>query len=250
MTRRLVLMAILSIPLCGCYGLWDTNQTLIQFVTGTKIEVVKAPTYAEDRDTPRRRKVIVKTKAEAEAEKKAGKKGEKGDDEIAMLKAAQERSDRKGDAPAEPKPAEQKPADKPVDKPAEKAPEKPAEKPAEQTLSVDKKQAESTSAPAKPHYPEQKAPPAVPRPAVKIDASADAPAGAAKPMIPLPSPAKSIPQGATPAERSWQAKTAKRDKKAAQQQEQKQGKPAEAKPADTKPAEPAQSTTADAPKPS
>lgn len=220
MTRRLVLVAILSIPLCGCYGLWDTNQTLIQFVSGAKLEVAKAPTYAEDRGGARRRKVIVKTKAEAEAEKLA-KKGEKGEDsDVAILKATQERIDNKAKAPAEPKPE---------DKPAEKSTEKPAE---------------TTQAAAKPQFPEQKAPPAVPRPAVKIDASADAPAGSAKPMIPLPSPAKSIPQNPTPAEKSLQAKAAKRDRKTTP------AKPADVKPANAKPAEPMQSTSADAPKPS
>ncbi|PWC52970.1 hypothetical protein [Azospirillum sp. TSO22-1] len=224
MSRRLVLAAMLSLPLCGCYGLWDTNQTLIQFVTGAKLEVAKKPTYAEERDGARRRKVIVKTKAEAEAEK--GKKGGDGkpgeDSDVAILKKAQERVDNKDKAPTEPKPVESKPAESKPTPPADAKPE-------------------DTQVVAKPQYPEQKAPPAVPRPAVKVDASADA--AGTKPMMPLPSPAKSIPQNATPAEKSWQAKTAKRDKKAPQQQERKADAPAEGKPA-----EPAQA--GDAPKPS
>ncbi len=216
---------MLSLPLCGCYGLWDTNQTLIQFVTGAKLEVAKKPTYAEERDGARRRKVIVKTKAEVEAEKAKkggdGKPAEKGDDsDVAILKKAQERVDNKDKPPAEPKPAEPKPAES-----------KPPEN--KQTLPTppDDAKPDDTQVVAKPQYPEQKAPPAVPRPAVKVDASADA--AGTKPMIPLPSPAKSIPQNATPAEKSWQAKTAKRDRKAPQQQEHKADAPAEGKPADT-----------------
>lgn len=219
---------MLSLPLCGCYGLWDTNQTLIQFVTGAKLEVAKKPTYAEERDGARRRKVIVKTKAEVEAEKgkKGGADAKPGDDsDVAILKKAQERVDNKDKAPAEPKPAEPKPAETKPTLPAPPADAKP----------------EDTQVVAKPQYPEQKAPPAVPRPAVKVDASADA--AGTKPMIPLPSPAKSIPQNATPAEKSWQAKTAKRDRKAPQQQERKADAPAE-----SRPAEPAQA--GDAPKPS
>ena len=209
MTRRVLLAALLSIPLGGCYGLWDTNQSLIQFVSGAKLETAKATTYAEERDGPRRRKVTVRPKTEAELQEQD--------------KKLQER---------------QETAAKPAQPNAKGA--KGAAKQPEPTLSADKKPADGTEVAAKPQFPEQKAPPAVPRPAVKIDASADA--SATKPMIPLPSPAKSIPQNATPAEKSWAAKTGKRDKKALQQQE-KADTPAEAKPA-----EPAQTSGADVPK--
>lgn len=246
MFRRLVLAAMLSLPLGGCYGLWDTNQTLIQFVTGAKLEVAKKPTYAEERDGARRRKVIVKTKAEVEAEKAKKGGGEKAEDsDVALLQKAQERADKKDKAPADAKPAETAP-EKTPDKTPEKSEEaKPAEtKPTLPTPPADAKPADTQVAAqvaAKPQFPEQKAPPAIPRPAVKVDASADA--AGTKPMIPLPSPAKSIPQNATPAEKSWQAKMAKRDKKAQQQQERKADKPA-----DSKPTEPAQGAAADAPK--
>jgi len=237
MSRRLVLAALLSLPLGGCYGLWDTNQTLIQFVTGAKLEVAKASTYSEERDGPRRRKVVVKTKAEVEAAQKAKTGGKADGAEVAQKPEPGDGKAKPADKPAE-KPAEkvaEKPAEKAADKPAEKPPATLPEKPA------DAKPADATQVAAKPQFPEQKAPPAVPRPAVKVDASADA--AGSKPMIPLPSPAKSIPQNATPAEKSWQAKMAKRDKKAPQQQERKADKPA-----DAKPAEPAPSAAVDAPK--
>ena len=164
MTHRLLLVALLTVPLGGCYGLWDTNQTLIEFVTGSRVVVTKAQDQKDEAE-PKRKRIVIRYKTEEELAQASQEKDK-------------EKEKEKGKTEAKPAPADQQIASAP------------------------------------PREPEVETPPkAVPRPSVKVDASADAPAGNRKPMIELPSPAKSTPAAPTAAERSWQAKMAKRDKK-------------------------------------
>lgn len=170
MTPRLVVLVLVTLPLGGC--LWDSNQTLLEFVTGQKLVLVKTPPPAP----PPKQETAAKPEAPAPA----------------------------------PEETKSETAAKPA-QPREKAPEQ---------ASITAKAA-SPAAPGNvlvadrpPQPPAVERPPrAVPRPAVKVDASADVPAGDRKPMMKLPLPSQTMPRGQTPAEKSWQEKMAKRDRK-------------------------------------